>query len=163
MTSAVVFGYHNVGARCLRVLLAHGIDVRLVVTHEDNPRETIWFASVAKIAAEHGIPTIAPEDPNVADVVARVAAERPDFIFSFYYRSMLKPALLDIPSRGPLDFAGCSGVDARHRPAGVCRACRREWKFRWWHWWHTDTVREFDRRIDAQCGRRLTDHHGHGA
>ena len=37
MTSAVVFAYHDVGARCLRVLLAHGIDVPLVVTHEDDP------------------------------------------------------------------------------------------------------------------------------
>ena len=39
MTTAVVFGYHNVGVRCLSVLLAHGIDVRLVVTHTDNPAE----------------------------------------------------------------------------------------------------------------------------
>ena len=37
MPSAVVFGYHNVGVRCLRVLLAHGLDVPLVVTHRDNP------------------------------------------------------------------------------------------------------------------------------
>jgi hypothetical protein len=28
MTSAVVFAYHNVGVRCLEVLLAHGVDVR---------------------------------------------------------------------------------------------------------------------------------------
>jgi len=39
MTSAVVFAYHNVGARCLRVLRAHGIDVPLVVTHADDPSE----------------------------------------------------------------------------------------------------------------------------
>jgi len=30
---AVVFGYHNVGVRCLKVLLAGGVDVALVVTH----------------------------------------------------------------------------------------------------------------------------------
>ena len=40
MTRAVVFAYHNVGLRCLKVLLAHGIDVPLVVTHSDDPRET---------------------------------------------------------------------------------------------------------------------------
>ena len=39
MTRAVVFAYHNVGARCLRVLRAHGVDVPLVVTHEDDPAE----------------------------------------------------------------------------------------------------------------------------
>ena len=32
MTRAVVFAYHNVGVRCLKVLLAHGVDVGLVVT-----------------------------------------------------------------------------------------------------------------------------------
>ena len=45
MTRAVVFAYHNVGVRCLRVLLAHGLDIPLVVTHADSPGETIWFGS----------------------------------------------------------------------------------------------------------------------
>lgn len=43
---AVVFAYHNVGVRCLQVLLARGVDVALVVTHEDNPSENIWFGSM---------------------------------------------------------------------------------------------------------------------
>ena len=43
---AVVFAYHNVGVRCLRVLAARGIQVELVVTHEDNASESIWFGSV---------------------------------------------------------------------------------------------------------------------
>ena len=33
---AVVFAYHSVGARCLRVLRAHGAIVPLVVTHADD-------------------------------------------------------------------------------------------------------------------------------
>ena len=106
MTRAVVFGYHNVGVRCLKALLAHSVDVALVVTHEDSPGETIWFGSVAHTAAEYAIPTIAPGDPNAADVVARVAAARPDFIFSFYYRRMLAPALLSLAQRGALNMHG---------------------------------------------------------
>ncbi|HEV7412463.1 MAG TPA: formyltransferase [Casimicrobiaceae bacterium] len=106
MTSAVVFGYHNVGVRCLKVLLAHGVDVPLVVTHDDSPGETIWFGSVGRTAADYGIPTIAPEDPNAADVIARVATPRPDFIFSFYYRRMLAPALLALAPRGALNMHG---------------------------------------------------------
>ena len=47
---AVVFAYHNVGCRCLSVLLAHGVEVALVVTHDDNPTETIWFDSVERLA-----------------------------------------------------------------------------------------------------------------
>ena len=103
---AVVFAYHNVGVRCLSVLLAHGVEVPLVVTHRDNPRENIWFASVAELAALHGIPVITPDNPNVPEVVQQIRALRPDFFFSFYYREMLKRELLDIPKRGVLNMHG---------------------------------------------------------
>lgn len=106
MSSAVVFAYHNVGFRCLSVLLAHGVEVKLVVTHRDNPKETIWFESVQKLAELHGIPTITPENPNVPEVVGQIQALRPDFFFSFYYREMLKAPLLAIPRRGALNMHG---------------------------------------------------------
>jgi methionyl-tRNA formyltransferase len=103
---AVVFAYHNVGVRCLEALLAGGVVVPLVITHEDNPREKIWFDSVAATAAARGIATITPADPNLAEVFARIAALRPDFLFSFYYRLMLKPPLLGLPARGALNMHG---------------------------------------------------------
>ena len=103
---AVVFGYHNVGVRCLKVLLAHGVDVPLVVTHDDRPGETIWFQSVAATAAEYGIAAIAPADPNAPEIVAQAAACRPDFVFSFYYRLMLKAPLLELAPRGGLNMHG---------------------------------------------------------
>jgi methionyl-tRNA formyltransferase len=103
---AVVFGYHNVGVRCLRVLLARGVDVALVVTHEDNPAERIWFGSVAQVAREHGIETIMPLDPASAELRDAVAAARPDFIFSFYYRHMLPAAVLALAPRGAYNMHG---------------------------------------------------------
>ncbi len=106
MSSAVVFAYHNVGYRCLNVLLAHGVDVALVVTHRDNPKETIWFESVEKLANLHGIPTITPDNPNAPEVVELVSAIQPDFFFSFYYREMLKAPLLAIPRHGALNMHG---------------------------------------------------------
>jgi methionyl-tRNA formyltransferase len=106
MTRAVVFAYHNVGVRCLKVLLAHDVVVPLVVTHTDDAGENVWFRSVAATAAEYGIAAITPDDPNSADVVARVAAAAPDFLFSFYYRKMLKAPLLDLPPRGALNMHG---------------------------------------------------------
>src|SRR5258706_6558813 len=106
MASAVVFAYHNVGARCLEVLLRHGVDVPLVVTHEDDPAERPWFDRVADVAAAHGLPFVAPADPNAPDVVARIRALHPDFLFSFYFRRMLAPPLLEIPSRGALNMHG---------------------------------------------------------
>ena len=106
MTTAVVFAYHNVGVRCLSVLLAHGVNVRLVVTHNDNADENIWFDSVRQLAATHDLPTITPDDPNIPDIVAQIRALKPDFLFSFYYRHMLQPPLLAAPVRGALNMHG---------------------------------------------------------
>ena len=106
MTRAVVLAYHNVGARCLSTLLAHGITVPLLLTHRDNPTENIWFDSVAELAARYDIPTIMPDEPNTPEVMAQIAAAQPDFIFSFYYRNMLKPELLALAPRGAYNVHG---------------------------------------------------------
>jgi len=106
MNAAVVFAYHNVGCRCLSVLLAHGVDVQLVVTHRDNPAEEIWFDSVAALAERNRIPVITPDDPNASDAMARIRAASPGFIFSFYYRHMLGAELLGIASRGAFNMHG---------------------------------------------------------
>jgi methionyl-tRNA formyltransferase len=103
---AVVFAYHDVGVRCLRTLLAHGVEVPLVLTHEDSPGETIWFESVSQHARWHGIEVHAPEDPNTPEVIDRVRSARPDFMFSFYYRSMLGAELLALPARGAYNVHG---------------------------------------------------------
>lgn len=106
MTSAVVFAYHNVGVRCLSVLLAYGVKIPLLVTHTDSSNETIWFESVAELARRHAIPVITPDDPNLPETVERVRAGKPDFLFSFYYRNMLKAELLGLPRRGALNMHG---------------------------------------------------------
>jgi len=106
MSRAVVFAYHNVGVRCLSVLLAHGVDVPLVVTHRNNPKENIWFDSVAKLAVLHDIPVIMPDNPNAPEVVEQIRGLQPDFFFSFYYREMFKRELLEIPRCGALNMHG---------------------------------------------------------
>ena len=106
MSRAVVFAYHNVGCRCLSVLLAHDVDVALVVTHCDNPKEKIWFDSVLALAELHGIAVITPDNPNTPEVAAQIRALQPDFFFSFYYREMLKRELLEIPKQGALNMHG---------------------------------------------------------
>ncbi len=103
---AVVFAYHNVGVRCLKVLLAQGVDIALVLTHEDNPAETIWFESVSSVCREHGIPYLTPADPKSPALLAQVEATKPDFIFSFYYRHMLPLALLTLAPRGAFNMHG---------------------------------------------------------
>ncbi|MCP3867404.1 MAG: formyltransferase [Gammaproteobacteria bacterium] len=104
--SAVVFAYHQVGVRCLNALLARKVAVSLVVTHRDDRDENIWWESVADLARLAGIPVITPDDPNDPQVVKQVGACRPDFIFSFYYRHMLKAPLLQIPAKGAYNMHG---------------------------------------------------------
>ena len=100
VTSAVVFAYHDIGVRCLEALLELGIEVRLVVTHQDSESEHIWFDSVAEVAERNKIAVITPESANSAAVIEHVSRSDPDYIFSFYYRQMLGQKLLDIPARG---------------------------------------------------------------
>lgn len=103
---AVVLAYHDVGVRCLSALLAGGVDVRLVVTHRDSPTETIWFGSVAQLAAEAGIPCVYAEDLDAAGLHARIADAVPDFLFSFYFRHMLSEDVLGLAPRGALNMHG---------------------------------------------------------
>jgi UDP-4-amino-4-deoxy-L-arabinose formyltransferase/UDP-glucuronic acid dehydrogenase (UDP-4-keto-hexauronic acid decarboxylating) len=102
----VVFGYHDVGCECLGALLDLGQDVPLLVTHEDDPGEQIWFGSIAEIARSAGVEVITPEDPNDPAIVAKVRAAAPDAILSCYYRQILGPDLLSLPPRGAFNVHG---------------------------------------------------------
>jgi methionyl-tRNA formyltransferase len=103
---AVVFAYHDVGVRCLKTLLSGGIEVPLVITVADDPREAQWYASVAATAADYGLQVIAPADANSPELERMVQGLAPDFIFSFYYRAMLKAPLLAAARRGALNMHG---------------------------------------------------------
>jgi methionyl-tRNA formyltransferase len=103
---AVVFAYHDVGVRCLKTLISAGVDVPLVVTVRDDPHETQWYASVAATAADYGLTVIAPAEANTPELEARVTALQPDFLFSFYYRSMLGAPLLRAARRGAFNMHG---------------------------------------------------------
>ena len=101
---AAVFAYHDVGVRCLRVLLEAGVRVPLVVTHRDDPAERVFFGSVAELARSKGIETL--EDPEENLLERRIANLAPDFVFSFYYRRMLPPELLAAARRGAFNLHG---------------------------------------------------------
>jgi len=103
---AVVFAYHDVGVRCLKALLSGGVSVPLVVTVPDDPRERRWFASVAETASDYGLDFQAPADANSAALAHRVSELQPDFVFSFYYRSILGAPLLRAARRGALNMHG---------------------------------------------------------
>ena len=106
MMRAVVFAYHDVGVRCLSVLLARGVDVPLVVTHEDDPGEAIWFGSVSALAKRHELPVVTPKSAKDPELAARIRAIAPDLLFSFYYRRLIPEPVLRSASRGALNMHG---------------------------------------------------------
>ncbi len=106
----IFMGYHNIGYVCLQALIELcrelGDEIVAVVTHADDPRENIWFASVRQLAFENYLPVYQPADPNDPAFVAAMQALQPDFLFSCYYRHMLKQPLLDLPRLGALNLHG---------------------------------------------------------
>jgi methionyl-tRNA formyltransferase len=103
---AVVFGYGDVGVRCLATLLSHGFSVPLVITHQDDPKETQWFSSLGQFARERDLPVTYAEQITPEQMLQQVRDCEPDFIFSFYYRRMLPTELLSIARCGAFNMHG---------------------------------------------------------
>ncbi len=103
---AVVFAYHDVGVNCLKALLAAGIQVDLVVTHQDDPNENVWFGSVAKLCQEKNIKYITPNASQLIELIPKLQALAPDYIFSFYYRHMIPAEILATAKIAALNMHG---------------------------------------------------------
>lgn len=103
---AVVFAYHDVGVLCLKALLNAGIQVDLVVTHQDDPHENVWFGSVAKLCEDKKIPYITPTANQLMDLRTQIQKLAPDYLFSFYYRHMIPAELLACARLGALNMHG---------------------------------------------------------
>lgn len=103
---AVVAGYHTIGCLGLEALLRHGFDVRLVLTHHDDPGETIWWRSLAATAERAGIPVERPGDPAGKAFRDRIVACEPDFLFSFYYRRLIPTEVLRLARVAALNLHG---------------------------------------------------------
>lgn len=103
----IVFAYHDVGYECLEVLLQQKqANVVALFTHQDNPKEHIWFKSVAELAKKHNIPVFTPENPNLPEIIQQITALKPDVIFSFYYRHMICEQILQLPKLGAFNMHG---------------------------------------------------------
>lgn len=103
---AVVFAYHDMGCVGVQALLDAGFDIAAIFTHADNAQENAFFGSVARLAAERGIPVYAPDDVNHPLWVDRIAEMKPDVIFSFYYRNLLGEAILNNARIGAFNLHG---------------------------------------------------------
>lgn len=102
----VVFAYHDIGCTGIEALLEAGYEIQAVFTHADDPGENRFFGSVAQLCAEHNLPVYSPEDVNHPLWIERIQEMAPQALFSFYYRNMLKQAILDIPTVGAFNLHG---------------------------------------------------------
>jgi len=103
---AVVFAYHDVGVNCLKALVSAGIQIDLVITHADDPNENVWFGSVAKLCQENNISYITPSANELLDLISKIQALAPDYIFSFYYRFMIPEQILACAKIAALNMHG---------------------------------------------------------
>jgi len=103
---AVVFAYHDVGVNCLKALLGAGIQIDLVVTHQDDPNENVWFGSVAKLCEDQKIPYITPDANQLIGLTPQLQTLAPDYLFSFYYRHIIPAELLACAKIGALNMHG---------------------------------------------------------
>jgi len=102
----IVFAYAEMGCAGITALLNAGFEIGAIFTHADTSPESHAFPSVARLAAEQGIPVYAPEEVNHPLWVDRIKAMQPDFIFSFYYRALLSDTILDTARNGAFNLHG---------------------------------------------------------
>ncbi len=114
------------GVRCLRTLLAHGVEVPLVLTHDGCSRRAhlVRERRAARRLARHRGADAA--DPNAAEVIAQVARLQPDFLFSFYYRSHAGRGAAALPHARRLQHARLAAAEVpRPRARELGGAARR--------------------------------------
>lgn len=104
------FGYHAIGAACLKVLLEPGsnAEVAAVITHEDDSGERIWFDCPGPIAKKAGIETLTPSKEEIRGegFLNKVKELKPEIILSCYYRHMIPVTVLDIAPLGGFNLHG---------------------------------------------------------
>jgi methionyl-tRNA formyltransferase len=100
------FGYSEVGYECLELLLARGDNVVALITHENNPKEKIWFKTPAVVAQAHDVTVRTPASVNTPVWIEKITALRPDLILSVYYRQMICAPILALPQLGAFNMHG---------------------------------------------------------
>jgi len=103
---AVVFGNREMGCACLEELLAHEVEVPLVVTYPRDPREAPGFRCLAEFAASHGIAVTTPEDAQGRELLDWARGLQPDAVFSFYYGHRIPKTVRRVARLGALNLHG---------------------------------------------------------
>ena len=119
VTRAVVFAYHDVGVRCLRVLLEQGVWCRWSSRTRMHPDEHDLVRQRRR-ATRAGTGSRSPRPPTrTRRSSSRACAPRaPDFLFSFYYRQLLGAELLAVARARRLQHARLAAAEVPRPRAG---------------------------------------------
>ncbi len=99
----VFMGTPDIGAACLKKILADGFDVVGVYTQPDRPKGRgmkMMFSPVKEVAIAHGIPVFQPENFRQEETVQQLRALKPDVCAVVAYGRILPQKVLDIPTYG---------------------------------------------------------------
>lgn len=102
----VVFAYSDVGHECLRYLLDRGESVVACYTYTDPPDAGAWPPSVRRLCEQRGVPAALDFNWKNPAAIQHVRMQRPDVIFSFYYRDLLPKDVLVLPPYGAFNMHG---------------------------------------------------------
>lgn len=110
-----VIGNGSFAIGCLKALLRRPeADVGLVVC---DPKAHAMRGLVSRFCRDEGLPAIESPNVNAPETLAALRALQPELIFSVYNMQILKPALLEIPSAGTVNFH--NGPLPRYRGVNV--------------------------------------------
>ena len=105
MPTAVVCAYSPVGREALAGLLEARIQVLALYTYPHGADDA-WFEPPAVLAGQQGIPVHMEPSFNTDAVYEAIAAQKPDFLFSFYFREMIQARFLELPRLGAYNLHG---------------------------------------------------------
>ena len=103
----VFFGTPDFAVPSLRGLAGEGFDVVAVVTQPDRPhgrsRSQLVAPPVKEAALAEGLPVLQPEQPNDPAFLDALRPYEPDLGVVVAYGHILRPALLELPTRGMIN------------------------------------------------------------
>jgi methionyl-tRNA formyltransferase len=102
----VFMGYNLMGYYTLEYFLEQNEQVCAVFTHRDKAGDKIYFPSVAALAHKYNVPVYFAEDYSKEEIVLKIQTHSPNLIFSAYYKNIISPEILKIPTRGAYNIHG---------------------------------------------------------
>ena len=97
-------GKNRLAVDCARVVQEAGDRIVLAVLDPSDEGTDGWQPSFRRAAMAADLPTFAPSNVSSSTAVARLAVERPEFMFSFQYAQILKPPVIALAELATLNL-----------------------------------------------------------